>query len=111
MQFGMMVFGVVAADDDSPPGPPPNIPPMPATLTVQLDAEVLQFAEQEARAHQMTLPEIVQRQLSVMAQNWRASQVGQTPVTDELRGSFRLPPETNYRELIVEKLRKKYGEG
>ena len=95
----------------TPPGTPPSLPPMTATLTVQLDAEVLDFAEPEARAHQMTLPEIVQRQLGVMAQNWRASQAGLTPVTDELRGSLHLPPETNCRELIVGELRKKYGEG
>ena len=84
---------------------------MNATLTVQLDAKVLQFAEQEARAHRVTLPEVVRRQLTVMAENWRDSQAGRTPLTDGLRGSLTLPPDTDAREVVGEGLRKKYGEG
>ena len=84
---------------------------MNATLTVQLDAEVLQFAEQEARAHRVTLPEVVRRQLTVMAENWRDSHAGRTPLTDALRGSLALPPGTIAREVVGEGLRKKYGEG
>ena len=84
---------------------------MNATLTVQLDAEVLQFAEQEARAHRVTVPEVVRRQLTVMAENWRDSQSGRTPLTDALRGSLTLPPDTDAREAVGERLRKKYGEG
>lgn len=84
---------------------------MNATLTVQLDAEVLQFAEQEARAHSVTLPEVVRRQLTVMAENWRDSQAGRTPLTDALRGSLILPADADTRALIDEGLRKKYGEG
>lgn len=84
---------------------------MNATLTVQLDAEVLQFAEQEARAHRVTLPEVVRRQLTVMAENWRESQAGRTPLTDALRGSLPLPPDIDAREAVGEALRKKYGEG
>ena len=84
---------------------------MNATLTVQLDAEVLQFAEQEARAHRVTLPDVVRRQLTVMAENWHASQTGRTPLTDALRGSLTLPPDTNTRAVVGEGLRQKYGEG
>ncbi len=84
---------------------------MNATLTVQLDAEVLQFAEQEARAHRVTLPEVVRRQLTVMAENWRDSHAGRTPLTDALRSSLVLPPEADTREVVGEGLRKKYGEG
>ena len=84
---------------------------MNATLTVQLDAEVLHSAEQEALAHHLTLPEIVRRQLTVMAENWRDSQAGRTPLTDELRGSLVLPAGSDPRDIIAEGLRKKYGEG
>lgn len=84
---------------------------MNATLTVQLDAEVLQSAEQEARAHRMTLPEMVRRQLTIMADNWRDSQAGRTPLTDELRGSFVLPTASVPQEMVSEGLRQKYGEG
>lgn len=84
---------------------------MNATLTVQLDAEVLQSAEQEARAHRMTLPEMVRRQLTIMADNWRDSQAGRTPLTDELRGSFVLPAASVPQEMVSEGLRQKYGEG
>ncbi len=38
---------------------------MSATLTVNLDSEILQLAEQEARARHTTLPEVVARQLRV----------------------------------------------
>lgn len=78
---------------------------------MQLDAEVLQFAEQEERAHRVTLPEVVRRQLTVMAENWRDSHAGRTPLTDALRGSLPLPADTDAREVISEGLRKKYGEG
>lgn len=84
---------------------------MNATLTVQLDAEVLQFAEQEARAHQVTVPEVVRRQLTVMAENWRDSQAGRTPLTDTLRGSLILPPDADTSAMVGDGLRKKYGEG
>ena len=36
---------------------------MGATLTVNLDSEILQLAEQEARARHTTLPEVVAREL------------------------------------------------
>ena len=52
---------------------------MSATLTVNLDAETLQLAEQEAWARHTTLPEVVAGQLRVMARNWQESRAGKTP--------------------------------
>ena len=52
---------------------------MSTTLTIQLDAEVLQSAEQEAKARHTTLPEVVAQQLRVMARNWQDSRAGRTP--------------------------------
>ncbi len=65
---------------------------MSVTLTVDLDADVLQLAEQEALARHTTLPEVVAHQLRVMARNWQESKAGKTPVTDALRGAVKLPP-------------------
>ena len=70
---------------------------MSATLTVNLDSEVLQLAEQEARARHTTLPEVVAQQLRVMARNWQDSRAGKTPVTDALRGAAELPPDFDER--------------
>ena len=52
---------------------------MGATLTVNLDPEVLQLAEQEAQARHTTLPEVVARQMRVMARNWQESRGGERP--------------------------------
>ena len=54
---------------------------MGATLTVNLDPEILQLAEQEAQARHTTLPEVVARQMRVMARNWQESRGGKTPVS------------------------------
>jgi hypothetical protein len=82
---------------------------MSATLTVNLDLETLQLAEQEARARHTSLPEVVVRQLRVMARNWQESRAGRTPVTDELRGAVKLPSDFDERAAITEELQKKHG--
>jgi hypothetical protein len=82
---------------------------MSATLTVDLDVHVLQLAEQEAKAHHTTLPEVVAHQLRVMARNWQDSRTGKTPVTDALRGAVKLPPDFDERTALTEALQKKHG--
>jgi hypothetical protein len=82
---------------------------MSTTLTVDLDSEVLQSAEQEARARHTTLPEVVAHQLRVMARNWHESRAGKTPVTDALRGTVKLPPDFDEQAALTEELEKKHG--
>jgi hypothetical protein len=72
---------------------------MRATLTINVDADVLHLAEEEAKARHTTLPEVVAQQLRVMARNWQDSQTGNTPVTDALRGAVKLPPDFDERGL------------
>ena len=84
---------------------------MSATLTVNLDSEVLQLAEQEARARHTTLPEVVAHQLRVMARNWQDSRAGKTPLTDALRGAMRLPPGFDERAGLTEELQKNSDKG
>jgi hypothetical protein len=82
---------------------------MSATLTINLDAEILESAEQQARARHTTLPEIVAQHLRVMARNWQDSRAGKTPVTDALRGAVKVPPDFDERSALTEELQKKYG--
>ncbi len=82
---------------------------MSATLTVNLDSEILHLAEQEARARHTTLPEVVARQLRVMARNWQESRAGKTPTTDALRGAVKLPSDFDGRATLTEELQKKHG--
>ncbi|HNQ73719.1 MAG TPA: DUF6364 family protein [Verrucomicrobiota bacterium] len=82
---------------------------MNTTLTVSLDAELLQFAEQEAKARHTTLPEVVVQQLRVMARNWQDSRAGRTPVTDALRGAVKLPPDFEERAALTDELQKQHG--
>ena len=82
---------------------------MSATLTVNLDADVLQLAEEEARSRHTTLPEVVAHQLRVMARNWQDSRSGKTPVTDALRGAVKLQPDFDERAVLTEELQKKHG--
>lgn len=82
---------------------------MNATLTINLDSEVLEFAEQEARQRRTTLPEVLGKQLRVMARNWRDSQQGKTPVTDALRGAIKLPAGFDEKALLTKELQKKHG--
>ena len=74
---------------------------MNATVTVNLDEDVLQLAEQEARARQTTVPEVLALQVRVMAQNWLASRAGRTPLTDALRGSVKLPADFDERAALL----------
>lgn len=78
-------------------------------MTIQLDSDVLQNAEQEAKARHTTLPEVVAQQLRVMARNWQTSRAGQTPVTDALRGAVTLPPDFDASAALTEELQKKHG--
>ena len=82
---------------------------MSATLTVNLDAEILRLAEQEAHARHTTIAEVVVHQLGVMARNWQDSRTGRTPVTDALRGSVTLPCDFDERAVLTEELEKKHG--
>lgn len=82
---------------------------MSATLTVHLDSEVLQLAEEEAKARDTTLSAVVVHQLRVMARNWQDSRAGKTPVTDALRGAVKLPPDFDERAALTEELQKKNG--
>ena len=82
---------------------------MSATFTVNLDSEVLQLAERQARARHTTLPEVVAHQLRVMARNWQDSRADKTPVTDALRGAVKLPPDFDERAALTEELQKKHG--
>lgn len=82
---------------------------MSATLTINLDSDVLQSAEQEAKARHTTLSEVVVQQLRVMARNWQESKAGKTQVTDALRGAVKLPPDFDERAVLTEELRKKHG--
>jgi hypothetical protein len=78
-------------------------------LTVNLDKEVLVLAEQEAQARHTTLTEVVRHQLNVMARNWKDSHAGKTPITDNLRGSVKLPPDFDDQKILAEELLKKHG--
>src|SRR4051794_3747284 len=82
---------------------------MSATLTINLDPDVLQLAEEEANARHTTLAEVVAHQLRVMARNRQDSRAGRTPVTDALRGAVKLPPDFEERAALTEELQKKYG--
>jgi hypothetical protein len=85
------------------------VPSMSSSLTVDLDNEVLALAEQEARARHTTVADVVRQQLNVMAKNWRDSHSGKTPITDNLRGSVKLPPNFDPEKSLTEELQKKHG--
>ena len=82
---------------------------MTTTFTVNLDAELLELAEQEARARHTTLSEVVAHQLRVMARNRRDTRSGRTPLTDSLRGVVVLPPEFDERAELMNELQDRYG--
>ncbi len=82
---------------------------MSTTLTIDLDADVVRLAEQEAKARHTTLPEVIAHQLRVMARNWQDSKAGKTPVTDSLRGVVKLPPNFEESAALTEELQKKHG--
>jgi len=82
---------------------------MSGTLTIHVDPEVLQSAEEEAKARQTTLPEVVARQLRVMARNWQDSRAGKTPITDALRGAVEVPADFDEQDALAGELLKKHG--
>ena len=82
---------------------------MSTTLTIQMDSEILQLAEQEAQARDTTLSAVVTQQLRLMARNRQESLAGRTPVTDALRGAVKLPANFDERAVLAEELQKKHG--
>jgi hypothetical protein len=81
---------------------------MNVTLTLHLDAELLRLASEEAEARQTTLPDLMARQVEIMAQNRRDSRAGHTPVTDALRGTMALPAGFDEDTAIADALREKH---
>ncbi len=43
------------------------------------------------------------------ARNWQENQAGKTPVTDEVRGAVKQPPDFDERTVLTEELHKKHG--
>jgi hypothetical protein len=82
---------------------------MSATLTLNLEFDVLRLAEREAQARHTTVPEVVAHQLRVMARNWEDTHAGRTPLTDALRGGVKLPADFDERAALTEELQKKHG--
>ena len=82
---------------------------MSATLTLNLDFDVLRLAEREAQARHTTLPEVVAHQLRMMARNWQDSQAGRMPLTDALRGVVKLPADFDERAALAEELRNQFN--
>lgn len=82
---------------------------MSATLTLDLESDVLRLAEEEARSRHTTVAQVVSQQLQVMARNWRDSRAGKTPITDALRGAVALPPGFEERTVLTEELLKQHG--
>ncbi len=82
---------------------------MSATLTIHLESDILQLAEQQARAHHTTLSDVIAHQLRVMARNWQDSRAAKTPITDALRGAVELPPGFNEQSALTEELLKQHG--
>ncbi len=77
---------------------------MSATLTLELDAEVLRLADEVAQARHTTVPDLVRQHLYVLAGNCRASMLKRSPNTDALRGVLDLPTEQDYRKVLAEEL-------
>jgi hypothetical protein len=82
---------------------------MSATLTVNLEPDVLASAEQAARARHTTVAEVVGQQLRVMARNWQDSRANRTPITDSLRGTVTLPAEFDPRAALTVELAKRHA--
>lgn len=82
---------------------------MSTTFTIDLDPQVLQHAEQEARRRHTTVADIVGRQLHIMALNWQDSQARKTPLTDALRGAVPRPSEFDERAALTAELARKHG--
>lgn len=83
---------------------------MNATLSLEVPAEVLRRAEEEARRHRTTVSELVARQLEVLALNWETSVAGKSPITDSLRGVVSLPPGLEVKDVVIEERLRKLAE-
>ena len=79
------------------------------TVTLEIEREILDSAELQAKARETSVAEVLIGQLRVMAQNWEDSRARRTPITDSLRGTVKLPPDFDARTALTEELQKKYG--
>ena len=82
---------------------------MSTTLSITVDDEVLALAEQQARAHDTQVSSAIDSLLQTMAENFRLSRQGLTPVTDRLRGIVQIPTGRDWRDLAAEARIEKHG--
>lgn len=76
------------------------------TITIELDAELRELAEQEAQLFGTTVPEAIRRRIAILVKSRRATRTGESSITYNFQGAIYLSDNANLSQLLVEELRR-----
>lgn len=78
-------------------------------ITIHLEQKLLEEAEKYARENNRSISDLINSYLKSLTSKKREKpDMIQNSVVKELRGSFKLPPDTDYKQILQDQLNKKY---
>lgn len=81
---------------------------MSTKLTLTIDKSVIEKAKKYAKSKGRSLSDIIENYLKVIVKEKNGKQIGSTPITSSLRGSFKAPEGLDYKNELSKELSKKY---
>ena len=77
-------------------------------LTLTIDKALIEKAKRHAKQKGRSLSDIVENYLKVLTNAKNDQSIDQSPVTSSLRGTFNVPEEFDYKEVLSESLLEKH---
>jgi hypothetical protein len=77
-------------------------------LTLTLEHSVISKAKKYAKLKGHSLSDLVENYLKVITKESEGSEIEITPIVKSLQGSFKAPPDFDYKKELTKSLSKKY---
>ena len=77
-------------------------------LTLTIEQEIIKRAKKYARENGRSLSGLIENYLKAITAEKKAVQKEKSPLTDSLKGSFKAPPDFDYKKELGKSLSKKY---
>lgn len=78
-------------------------------LTLTIEKEVIEKAKEFAKSNQISLSNMIENYLKSVITNKKKVRKTETPITDSLRGSFKMKENFNYKKEKLKRLEEKYS--
>ena len=81
---------------------------MTTKLTLTIDQSIIEKAKQYAKGQGRSLSKIIENYLKAITSDEKNQVNKTTPITDSLRGSFKVPKNFDYKEELAKRIEEKY---